>query len=276
MVPRPARNLLRSPRTTVRWLGQEVGHLLGRARVCEVRPDWVVRCHPASFGAFEMFRQCAELRTELDGFVARCRPEMVLYDIGANFGIFSLAALRYGGENARVVAVDPSATANRIHRANLRLAAADARVTLVESAVGASNDSLPMLTTGPAGEHYMVAADDGRTDVTSIRQCTLASLAEMTGLVPTHIKIDVEGFEGEVIEGGADLLRRCQPIVFLELHGGMLRQRGLAPLGVLRRLAECGYERIECGGAPIEPENAAAMDLTRLVCLPRGMGGTRA
>lgn len=273
MLPRPARNWLRSPRTTMRWLSQEVEYFLGRASECEVRSDWMVRCHPASAGAFEMFRQSTELRAELDGFVARCRAGMVLYDIGANFGMFSLAALRYGGKNARVVAVDPSRTANRIHRANLRMAGANTRVTLIEAAVSAANGTLQMLTTGPASEHYMVVADIGRRDVTSVRQCTLASLAELAGLIPTHVKIDVEGFESDVIEGGADLLRRYRPIVFLELHGQMLRQRGLSPLSVLRRLAECGYGRIECEGKLIEPEHAAAMNLTRLTCVPLEWGG---
>ena len=52
-----------------------------------------------------------ELIEELDSFIAHCRRGMVLFDVGAHFGVFSLAALHYGGPDAIAVAVDPSPAA---------------------------------------------------------------------------------------------------------------------------------------------------------------------
>ena len=77
---------------------------------CPVREGWTVRCHPISARQFALFRTDDALRQELTSFVAHCRPGMRLLDVGASHGLFSLAALHFGGQTARVVAVDPSET----------------------------------------------------------------------------------------------------------------------------------------------------------------------
>ena len=186
--------------------------------------------------AFLLHKHETEFRSELDSFVTRCREGMVLFDVGAHYGIFALAALRFGGPNARVVAVEPSPEASSILRANISLAEDPGRATILQAAAGASEGVLRMLTTGPNGENFMIGTDEARPDVTEIPQRTLASIAASSALVPTHVKIDVEGFEGEVIEGGSELLAGAKPVVFLELHCDILRGRGLSPRAVLATL----------------------------------------
>jgi FkbM family methyltransferase len=268
IVPRTVRNRVRSPRATAQWAWQEAGYYLGRRPACRLRPDWVARCHPASLPTFGLFQQ-EEFRHELDGFVARCTPGLVLLDIGAHYGAFTLAALRHGGPHARVIAVDPSRQSNRVLRVNLRLAGAGDRVQVIEGAVGAEDGHLSMLTTGPAGEHFLVASAAPRPDAVRRPQWTIPSLIARAGATPTHIKIDVEGFEEEVLRGGLDFLRRARPILFLELHGAMLRGRGRRPEEVLGLLSACGYDRLQWHGRPIAPAEAAALETARLVCLPR-------
>jgi FkbM family methyltransferase len=192
---------------------------------------------------------------------------MRLLDIGANFGVMTLAALRYGGQNARVVAVEPSATSARILRANLKLAGESARATVLQVAAGDSDGILEMLTTGAAGEHYLVAADGHRPDAISIRKLTLAAISQRCGVVPTHVKIDVEGFEDEVIRGGLDFLRIHRPMIFLELHGKMLRDRGRNPRDVLENLRRAEYGQLLHAGEEIGASAASTMDIARLVCI---------
>jgi hypothetical protein len=45
---------------------------------------------------------------ELNQFIVECKPEMIFIDCGAHFGLFSLAALHFGGPQATVVAIEPS------------------------------------------------------------------------------------------------------------------------------------------------------------------------
>ena len=191
---------------------------------------------------------------------------MVMLDIGAHYGAFTLAALQYGGPGAQVIAVDPSAETCRVLRINVKLAGASSRVQVIQAAVGSANGQLAMLTTGPLGDHFMVVAEASRPDATLIPQYTITGLVQRTGLVPTHIKIDVEGFEGEVVRGGRDVLREHSPTLFLELHGAILRSQDRRPEAVLSDLADCGYTRLEWNGRPASAAEIAAQDIARIVC----------
>jgi FkbM family methyltransferase len=97
-----------------------------------------------------------------------------------------------------------------------------------------------MLTTGPAGHYFLVTAPSGRTDTTAIPMVTLDTLAADLPAPATHLKIDVDGFELEVLAGGRKLLRTSRPVVFLELHGDLLRARGQDPVKVFDELIQAG------------------------------------
>src|SRR6185369_11719766 len=92
LLPRPLRNFLRSPAAAIRWLRDESAYAIGAAPVeVQLRPDWTLRCHPVSARAIAMFRDDDDSRRELDAFIAHCTPGMQLLDVGANFGLFTLA-----------------------------------------------------------------------------------------------------------------------------------------------------------------------------------------
>jgi FkbM family methyltransferase len=267
LIPRPVRNFCRSPRASFRWLRHELAFALGHRPTWRVTPDWEVRCHPASLITFRTHSEDEEFREELAGFIRSCRPGMTLLDVGSHYGLFTLAAVRYGGPSSRVLAVDPSLVCNRILRSNLRLAGSAGQVTVVQAAVGDRNGKLPMLTGGPAGQHFLIAADQARPDVRLIPQVTLPELASRMPSPPSHVKIDVEGFEAEVLEGAKGWWGEHRPLVFLELHGDLLRRRGRRPQEVLAALAGDGY-RFERRGRPIAADEAAGLEVARLVCRP--------
>lgn len=266
LVPRGLRLSLWHPVQSSRWLWHSVlGRHGGTVRV-RMRDDWDVVCHPAAAQAFAFERDQPALRAELDGFVAACRDGMVLFDVGAHYGLFTLATLRYGGDSSRVVALDPSTPALEVFDVNMRLAAAGARVERIRAAAGAEEGRMALLTGGAGAWHMMMAARTPRTDVVSVPLVTLDALARRTAKTPTHVKIDVEGEEDAVLRGGETILRRHRPIVFLELHGDILRKSSRSPLAVLERLASYGYSRLEMAGRPIAPAEAAAPAVARIVC----------
>ena len=266
LIPRRLRNFVRRPGVTTRWLAEECKYQFGYAPECTVREGWTVRCHPASLGAFANVSVGDDNAAELDGFVRRCTSGMKLLDVGSNFGLFTLAALKFGGEAARVVAVDPSAYANRVLSANLKLTGHADRVRIVEAAVGERVGELSMLTTGAAGGHYLIASNSARPDAKPTKMTTVSELARAAASPFTHLKIDVEGHEEHVIVGGIDFIREFKPLIFLELHGQILRADGRDPRVVLGLLADCGYRKLEWRGRSIEVDEAAAMDIARLVC----------
>jgi predicted RNA methylase len=61
-------------------------------------PGWNLRCHPSAYKVFlESQLRDAEQSAEFHNFVEHCSPSMLLFDIGASYGIFSLAAAHFGG-----------------------------------------------------------------------------------------------------------------------------------------------------------------------------------
>lgn len=267
--PRTLRNWIRQPRRTARYVLDRMAYACGSCESVVIRPDWPVRCHPASREHFEVFRTDPVQRAELDLFVRHCKPGMEFLDVGAHHGLFALAVHQFSN-GARTVCVEASPKAAHILQANLN--ANDAHsASLLNVAAGQTDGSLEMLSTGPAGSDYFVSVPAGRSDTISVRQLSLASILRETGLRPTHLKIDVEGFEDDVIAGGLTLFKELQPIVFLELHGCYLRARQRDPTSVIRALHECGYQRIEDQGYPVSNEAIAARGFEgRFVCFPAG------
>jgi FkbM family methyltransferase len=228
--------------------------------------DWEVRCHPAAVEAFELQRDAPELRAELDAFVSSCREGMVLLDIGAHYGLFTLAALHFSRGAARVIAADPSASAIAVFDTNMRLAGAGPRVDRYRVAVAEADGEVPLLTGGARAYHMMTRSEAPRPDAVVVPAITLDSLSDRAGVVPTHIKIDVEGAEDAVLSGGERTLRERRPIVFLELHGGILRRAGRDPLAVLERLASWGYRRFEIAGRTVDLRAVSGLDVARITC----------
>jgi FkbM family methyltransferase len=191
--------------------------------------------------------QQGEAVEETDAFlkVARRGPGL-LYDVGAHTGYFTwLYALSHPGN--RAVAIEPSrpalALAAEIREANgLR-----DRVVIRPAGVGAHAGS----TRAWVDQHQFVQFGERENEPGyDLELVTVDGEVERSGLVPTIIKIDVEGHEGAVLRGAARTLRTHRPIVFLELHLDVLEANGTPPADVLAALAGAGYRLQTLAGAP--------------------------
>lgn len=267
--PRSLRNWLRSPAKSATWVWNEARHAAGACEVFEMRPGWRVRSHPSAY-RFAYFAQHhdPEQVAELDAFIGECRPSMTLFDLGAHFGLFSLAALHYGGRDARAVAVDPSPTAARMLRIQARLNGAADRLTVVEASAGEQPSGWrEMVPTGVNGAGYYLAPQDhAGGELMRTRATTLDRLAEETSLAPTHVKIDVEGYEASVLRGGRRVLAgEGGPLLFIELHNEIVRAQGGEPRATLDLLDGYGYRLAVFDGSPVSGSFILGRPLIRVV-----------
>lgn len=255
-VPRSLRNALRRPAETRRRLLAKLRHVAGRDESLEPMPGWVLRCHPLCVEEFRAFELDPEQQKELHTFVGYCRPGMRFLDVGAHWGMFTLAALHHGGPEARCLDIEASDAAAAVLGANLALNGSLQRVTLVNAACGDRPGHLAMLTTGAGGADYFVVPDSERPDCIRVEQVTIDQMSRLHEFLPTHLKVDVEGYEQEVLTGAAQVLREQRPLLFLELHGDFIRRRGGDPERVLQLLTDAGYVHWQdVGGEILDAES---------------------
>lgn len=137
----------------------------------------------------------------------------VLYDVGANVGAYSLLAHRLAAEGARIYAFEPSYRSFASLADNVHLNDGDGAVTV-----------LPLALTGTTGMttfHYagLAAGEASHPGVRRVHGAAVersqpvlgAALDDVVALFglapPTHLKIDVDGSETEVLDGARETLR---------------------------------------------------------------------
>ena len=184
----------------------------------------------------------------LMGALARALgPGDVFWDIGANIGFYTLLGAAIVGRTGRVVAFEPEATSRARLFENIARNAFD-HVDVKPIALGRERTVLQLETASraSAGVHRLVGAagpglDGERVDV----EVWPGDAVRAAGApVPTAVKIDVEGFELDVLQGMAQTLADpgCRALL-VEVHFALLEARGMAygALEVERILADAGF-----------------------------------
>lgn len=270
VIPRRLRQFVGSPVAETRPLLWKLQYQLAGPSALEVRPGWTVRFHPETGDAFRAHHSNPIFREELDEFVNSCTPGMTLIDVGAHYGVFTLAALHYGGPDAHVIAVDPSPEAQALLAINLELNAVSSRATRLECALAASSQSIRVLTAGGGRQHQMVRAPHDRSDAIVLATRTLDDVARESGRRITHLKIDVEGFEQQVLEGASTVLSEHRPFLTLELHPALLAHLGDSGQRVLDLVHCFGYSGtcLDSNGRQIPMAAAASGYVNRLALRP--------
>jgi FkbM family methyltransferase len=135
-------------------------------------------------------------------------------DVGANVGVYSLLA---AGRGAQVLALEPVPDTYEQLLDNLYLNRLHMRVDARNTGVGSARGELQFSTQSGSTNHALAQGESADHSV-SVAVDALDEIA--AGMNPTMIKIDVEGFEAEVIRGATHLL--SQPslqAVLIELNG---------------------------------------------------------
>lgn len=263
VVPRTARNWLRSPSKSAEWLWNQARFSLGVTRTAPLLPGWDLLCHPHVYKIVVRDQiEDPEQSAEFQNFVSQCSSAMFLFDVGAHFGVFSLAAAHLGG---RAVAVDPSPAATRMIARQVGLNGLADRIQILRAALSDTPGTLPLLSSGVFSDGYFqVAKGRPRSELTEFPATTVDQMTMQFG-VPTHVKIDVEGHEGAVLRGARSTLAKHAPVLFLEIHNEMMRSGGGDSNSVLDELDRLGYATFSVRGESIDRPAILARPLVRIV-----------
>ncbi len=230
-----------------------------------LRPDLRLHLHAAGHEDAEWFCfRAADTVAEMDLFLEQTGTRQRLLDVGAFHAIFSLVFARRAGASA--VAVEPSPLAFSILAENLRLNP-ELSVQARRVAAGAARGSVRM----GADYHYLRALPPGQADTSAvdIEVWPVDDLCATLGFLPDVVKIDVEGFEREVLRGAQGILRRERPLLFLEVHPRLLSALGHSLGEIFDLLSGLHYEVLDSRQRAISRPRFMALDLvTRVFCRP--------
>jgi len=160
------------------------------------------------------------------------RPGDVVWDVGANIGLYTRQFIERAGSSGKVIAFEPEPACYEILRRGC------AQATLVNVALGerAERGFIEFHNEPGNGSHCIVSQpNDSSNPVTIVRG------DDYDGPCPNVMKIDVEGFEEEVLMGMPRILANLRlREIFLEVHFAQLEQRGkaTAPLRIEKMLRE--------------------------------------
>ena len=165
-------------------------------------------------------------RPVYDRFCDATLPGMTVFDVGASFGLYAIAAARAVGPAGRVFAFEAAPRTAEALRRHLAWNGVADRVEVVEAAVADRTAEAPFwehetsflasLTEESFRQEERRFA--GPAAPRKVATIALGDFCERRGLDPDVVKIDVEGAEDRVLAGARPLLERGKAVFFVEVH----------------------------------------------------------
>jgi FkbM family methyltransferase len=199
---------------------------------------WVVgsSTHGCWLGTYE---------TEKQALMSRLvRPGMVVWDVGANAGFFTIAMSRLVGETGKVFAFEPLAENTKSLLTHVRIN--KIRNTHVVQAALADQTDIVGFTIAASNAMGHISRQDNSYLVPAVTADEF--VARFPDARPDLLKIDIEGAESAFLTGASQLLRDTTPTLLLALHGET--QSRLC----VEFLRSRGYSLHYLDGSPVDSE----------------------
>ncbi|MDQ6948841.1 MAG: FkbM family methyltransferase [Actinomycetota bacterium] len=178
---------------------------------------------------------------ESELFVAAMAPGLLVLDIGANIGYYTLLAAAGIGASGRVLAFEPDEENFRVLCRNVA-ANSDSNVAPYRLAVSDSSDPVNLyLCEGNKGDHRTYEVP-GRASV-SVSCVMLDSFPDLMGCAPSVIKMDIQGAEMRALQGMRGLASRSEAVaLFTEYWPEGLSEAGTEAAEFVSLLTELGFK----------------------------------
>lgn len=195
-------------------------------------------------------------------------PGAVVFDVGANFGYYSISLATALQGDGRVFAFEPSKTTFSRLRTNIAL-------NHLESIIS----PIPCGLSDRPGLAYL-AQVEGNSGAAAVSAHATGDAIELDTL--DHfcrgnkvdrvdvVKVDVEGNELRVIEGGKAMLAQHQPIIMIEFNSSALEAAGTAVGHLEDLLRGLGYQLMTTKRERLLPFHSTPQQpiLTNVFCIP--------
>jgi FkbM family methyltransferase len=196
-------------------------------------------------------------------------PSAVVLDVGANFGYYSLSLASGLNGEGHVYAFEPcKPTFSRLQQ-NIALNSLQSKITAVRSGLSdspgvaflhldPSNSGAATLSHEAEGETISLDTLDNFCDVRKVRKVDL-------------IKIDVEGHELQVLNGGKKVLSSQRPVIMIEFNSAALGRAGQSVEKLASVLRGLEYELLVAKRDRLSPFSAFPKTdvIMNVFCVPK-------
>jgi len=204
------------------------------------------------------------------------KPGQIVVDVGANVGHISISAARLVGQYGRVLAIEPNPKTAAILRENVHLNSAG-NITVLELAVARTQAEMKLfipptnlggcrvvLSEEPSeiadvirtsqrmtiisldkdrlGEAVYAPFDAADVQFVNVRSAPLDSVLRDQAIASVDLmKIDVEGFELEVIGSAKSLLESDRPPIVIAEYSNLVKMKGGQPEDIFAYFKSIGW-----------------------------------
>lgn len=148
-------------------------------------------------------------------------------DIGAHIGIFAVTTANLVGESGKVFSFEPTPRTREVLEQVVKLNNVSSRVEVRHEAVGEKRSVLTFFETGEelsnANSLVKTSRSSKQIDLPVI---SIDEFVEERKIKVDCIKIDVEGFELNLLKGARNTFLVMRPIARLGLHPSMIKDNG--------------------------------------------------
>lgn len=141
----------------------------------------------------------------------------VVYECGSHHGCATIMLSQWVGEKGKVLTFEPNPVNYEITKININNNNNN-NVEIINAAVGAENGEVIINTT--SSNSSIVTKESTKSNVHKVKMINLDSLPEPR---PNVLKIDVEGYETDVLKGAKEILK-LKPCLAIEIHAEQLHK----------------------------------------------------
>lgn len=172
------------------------------------------------------------------------KPGMKILECGANIGYYAMLEARLVGSTGKIYAVEPSPKNIAWLTRNIAINNYE-QIEVIPGAFGAEKGTAPFYVDIRSNLSSFVKRDDlTEFEVVDVEMMNIDSFMALPDHDVDLIRMDVEGYETEILKGGEKTLMsdRAPKYFFIEVHCELLKKRGSGGFEIAKYLRQFGYE----------------------------------
>lgn len=145
---------------------------------------------------------------------------MTVIDIGSNIGYYAILESRLIGKLGKIFSIEPSPINFELLKENLELQD-EKNFELYNLAIGDKNEEIEFLVSKKSNWSKIKEKTDiiGENEVIKVFSKTLDEFCEQNKIESIDlIRMDVEGYEFNIIDGAKKTLKKFKPTIMMEIH----------------------------------------------------------